>query len=456
MSADELPVVIDRTSPIPLAVQVARALRDAATHGGVRTGDRLPSSRALATRLGVSRTVTAAAYDQLHSEGWIAGRHGSGTYVTAAPARVLSGFDVARSDPALPERIDLVARTPSIDAIDPAAWRRAWRAAADRPPERRPQRGGIPEYRAAVAEHLLRHRGLVAGDSVLASAGTSSATGELAMAVLAPGDLVAVENPGYGRAVGALTAAGMRVLPVPVDGDGLCIDAIPDGVRAVFCTPAHQFPMGARMPAGRRVALIERARRDGWLIIEDDYDSELRYDSAPLPLLAALGPDVVAHLGTTSKILTPTLGVGWLAAPAEVIDAVLAHRSRTGTGPAIAGQAILAEFARGGDLARHLRRIRRQVAVRRATVVDALRAASISVIGDDAGAHVVIPLPSATAEDDVVERGADLGLSLDGLARHFHSSPPYRHGIALGYTACSSIELASAMPPVAALVRSRT
>lgn len=157
----------------------------------------------------------------------------------------------------------------------------------------------MPEFRATVVEHLLRHRGLaVAPQAVLATGGTTAAVAELAAVLMRPGDVVAVEEPGYPRAVGALRAAGLRVLPAPVDAEGLIVAALPDRARAVFCSPAHQYPLGATLSAGRRLALVAWAReRTAW-VLEDDYDGELRHHGAPLPLLASVGPDVVVHLGT--------------------------------------------------------------------------------------------------------------------------------------------------------------
>ncbi|MFF3569621.1 aminotransferase-like domain-containing protein [Nocardia jiangxiensis] len=445
MSQPDLPLLIDRTSATPLAVQVADGLRAAATEGRLRGGDRLPSSRTLAAQLGVSRTVITAAYDQLHAEGWLSGRHGSGTYLTASPAAAPhSPASVTAEDPAA-DLLDLVPGTPCVAAIDRAAWRRAWRAAGDRIPAAHKNRAGEPDYCEVVAEHLLRHRGLGAGSDtvVLATNGTGSAVSELAAALLRPGDAVAVEEPGYLRAVGALRAAGIRVVPVPLDVDGLRVDLIPPNVRAVYCTPAHQFPLGARLPATRRVALVDFARRTGALVIEDDYDGELRYDTAPLPLLATLAPDVVVHLGTTSKILSTTLGVGWLVATPEIANAVVAHREWTGTHPAPAGQRVLVELARHGDLARHLRRLRREMPPRRALLVDELRAHGLDVSGDDAGSHVTVPLPTAAQEERAVAAARTHGVLLDGLARH-HSGPPREFGIPLGYAALPPADLATA------------
>ncbi|AHH21585.1 putative transcriptional regulator [Nocardia nova SH22a] len=443
---DELVLSIDRGSGRPLAVQVADELRAAAIAGGLRGGDRLPSSRALARQLGVSRTVVTSAYDQLHAEGWISGRHGSGTYLAATPASAPEHTGVEALSDLGADLLDLVPGTPCVEAIDRAAWRRAWRAAGDRPPSAHKHRAGEPDYLATVAEHLLLHRGLTPGrdTAVLATAGIGTAVGELAHALFRPGDAVAIEDPGYQRAVGGLRNAGIRVVPVPTDADGLRVDLIPAGVRGVYCTPAHQFPLGARMPAARRVELVDFARRTGTWILEDDYDGELRYDSAPLPLLATLAPDRVIHLGTTSKILSTSLGTGWLVATREVTKAVLASRESAGTCPPPAGQLMLTELARHGDLARHLRRLRREMPPRRALVVATLRARGLTVAGDHAGSHVLVPLASAAAEQRAVVAARRRGVRLDSLARH-HTGDRHAFGVPIGYAALSRAELEHAI-----------
>jgi GntR family transcriptional regulator/MocR family aminotransferase len=438
------PLLLDRDGERPLAVQLADALRAATAGGTLRAGDRLPSTRALAVTLGVSRTVTAAAYDQLLAEGWAVGRRGAGTFVVGAPAgpspvprrETLPEPDAEGG----PEVISLRPGTPCLEVLDRAAWRRAWRAAADPPPDPSPEPVGLPTFRAAVVEHLLRHRGLPADPAhVLATSGSTAAVAELAR-TLPAGARVAVEEPGYQRAVGALRAAGLAVVGVPVDGAGLVVDALPGGLAAVYCTPAHQYPLGARLSAARRLALVERARAEGFLVIEDDYDGELRYDVAPLPLLAALGPDVVAHLGTASKLLTPTLGAGWLVAPPAVRAAVLDLRERTSARPARAGQRVFVALAAHGDLARHLRRLRRELAERRAAVAAAVRAAGHVVDGDAAGAHVLVPLPDVGVERAVIAAAAGRGVALDGLARHY-AGEPARAGLVLGYAEPPRAEL---------------
>ena len=475
MQSDDLPIVLERGGPEPLAVQVADALRAAASSGALRVGDRLTSTRALASRLGVSRTVTAAAYDQLLAEGWLAGRRGSGTFVTAAPPAAepqgppVTGepagepdSDADPADPADPagaadaagtDQIDLTAGRPCLWVLDRSAWRRAWRTASDRAPAGRPEHAGNAGFRRAVVEHLLRHRGLNARpDQVLATSGTTSALAELA-GLLPRGAAVGLEEPGYQRAAEVMLAAGLRVVPVPVDEKGLRVDALPDGLAAVYCTPAHQFPLGSRLSAQRRVQLVELARARGMLIVEDDYDGELRYDVAPLPLLAALGPDVVVHLGTSSKLLTFTLGVGWLVAPPACQARLLAARRRGAIRPAPAGQLVFAALAEYGDLARHLRRLRRELSERRLLVVELLSRAGVPVLGDAAGAHLRVPLPDAEAERAVVGRARRAGVLAPALA-DYHLGTPATFGISVGYAGPSHGQLHRAVTVLASVAHS--
>ncbi len=294
--------------------------------------------------------------------------------------------------------------------------------------------------------------GLVVGpDRVLATAGSTAAVAELA-ALLPVGARVALEEPGYQRAVGALAAGGVEVVAAEMDAGGLRVDRLPEGLAGVYCTPAHQFPLGSRLSAQRRVALVRRARAEGFLVIEDDYDGELRYDVAPLPLLAALGPDVVAHLGTASKLLTPTLGVGWLVAPPGLQVALVAARERTGTRPATAGQQVFTELAGHGDLARHLRRLRRELAARRELVMAGLARHEVVAQGDAAGAHVLLELPSASVEDALVAAASADGIAVAGL-RGCHRGIAATFGVSLGYAAPAEAALVRAVDVIGRLVR---
>jgi DNA-binding transcriptional MocR family regulator len=244
------------------------------------------------------------------------------------------------------------------------------------------------------------------------------------------------------------------VVPLPVDDDGLVAEAVPPGLAAVYCTPAHQYPLGRRLSAARRLALVARARAEGWWVLEDDYDGELRYDVAPLPLLAALGPDVVVHLGTTSKIVSPTLGVGWLVAPAPLRAELVARRIATGTYPARAGQRVFAALADSGDLARHLRRLRRELVARRAEVLAAVAAGGARAEGDQAGAHVLVPLADAATEQAVLAAAAARGVAVDGLGRHWTAPAPHRPGgLVLGFAAPTRADLVRALPVLTGALR---
>ncbi|HEY2195113.1 MAG TPA: PLP-dependent aminotransferase family protein [Actinomycetospora sp.] len=474
MSAVSSVVVgLDRDAGVPLAVQLAGALRRAALDGRLRPGDRVPATRVLARELGVSRTVTSAAYDQLVAEGWLGARHGSGTVVTAAPPSGPRVNDRAprtpdvRTEPSSPPPTDLRPGAPCLEVLDTAAWRRAWRRAGDLAPAERPEHAGSPVYRAAVAEHLLRHRGIpAAADELLATAGTTAGLAEVLGVLRAARGRplrVGIEDPGYRRAAGVARAAGDEVVGLAVDADGLVVDAVPAGLDVVGVSPAHQYPLGGRLPVARRGALVEQARAEGFVVVEDDYDGELRYDVAPLPVLAALAPDVVVHLGTASKIATPTLGVGWMVAPPALREEVLAVRRATGTRPAPAGQAVLAAWAADGALGRHLARLRRELGARRALVVAAVAQAGHGVLGDRAGAHLVVPLACPADEATVVARAAAAGLLVDGLGEHrlgpaggarsgVGGAPPPPYGVLVGWAAPTRAELVEALARWAAVL----
>jgi GntR family transcriptional regulator/MocR family aminotransferase len=449
-------VVLDRGSGTPLSVQLADALRAATAGGTLRPGDRLPSTRELAGALRVSRTVTAAAYDQLLAEGWAEGRRGVGTFVVgAAAAPPLPAAVRPKPSRAISAAADLRAGAPCLEVLDRAAWRRAWRAAGDLAPDVGTESAAYPAFQRAVTEHLLRHRGLAAApQDVLATAGTSAAVAEVAR-LLPAGSRVGVEDPGYQRVVGALRASGVEVVPLPVDDHGLVVEAVPAGLAAVYCTPAHQYPLGRRLTAARRLALVARARAEGWWVLEDDYDGELRYDVAPLPLLAVLGPDVVVHLGTTSKIVSPTLGVGWLVAPTQLKAELVARRTATGIRPARAGQRVFAALADSGDLARHLRRLRRELVARRAEVLAAVAAGGAQAEGDQAGAHVFVPLADAATEQAALAAAAARGVAVDGLGRHWTGPAPHRPaaGLVVGFAAPTRADLTRALPVLTAALR---
>jgi GntR family transcriptional regulator/MocR family aminotransferase len=431
----DLPFVVERHAALPLSVQLGRQLRDAMNDGRVKAGERLPSSRALASALGVSRTVVTAAYEQLYAEGWLEGRHGSGTYVAdiapsgAAPAAKASRGGMKPAPVSAPA-VDLRPGVPWVLALDTPAWRRAWRLAATVPPAARPDPRGLPGLRIALVDYLRRSRGVACPvERVLVTRGATNGLDLLAATVLRPGDRVGVEEPGYADARSVLAARGAEVVPCPVDDDGLIVDSLPDDLRIVYTTPSHQYPLGGRLPVPRRQALLAWARRNGALIAEDDYDSEFRYDVAPLPALYGLAPDVTVYLGTTTKTLAPDVGVGWLVARPDLVEAMADTRERFNDRTAVVPQEAVRILLERGDLDRHIRRMRTEYGSRRAAAVEAL--GHLPLLGGTAGLHLVVELPSETT-CRVLEGAAERGVLLVPLASRY-AGPPRMHGLIIGY-----------------------
>ncbi|MFD0899552.1 MocR-like pyridoxine biosynthesis transcription factor PdxR [Actinomadura sediminis] len=434
-----LPIVVDRDADESLHAQLAGQLRGAMRDGRLAAGDRLPATRALAARLGVSRTVVTEAYEQLYAEGWLVGRHGSGTFVaegvTADPEPGAGRVRAAEPEPG-DGVIDLRPGLPWVGALDTPAWRRAWRLASGVPPRWRQDPRGLPGLRAELAEHVRRNRGVHCPD-VLVTRGATNGLDLLAATVLRPGDRVGVEDPGYRRARAVLAGRGAEPVPCPVDEHGLVVEALPDDLRLVYTTPSHQFPMGGVLPVPRRRALLAWARRTGALIAEDDYDGEFRYDVAPLPALYGLDPEVVVYLGTTSKILTVDMGVGWLVGRPDLVEAVARRRAELNDRTPVVPQEALRLLLERGDVDRHVRRMSREYARRRAAVVAAL--AGLRLHGDTAGLHLVVDVPGDPA--DVAARAAARGVLVDTLEQH-SAGPAAASGLVIGYgTAAGPAEL---------------
>jgi GntR family transcriptional regulator / MocR family aminotransferase len=487
-SPSGLPVVVERAAPAPLAVQISAQLEAAVTDGVLRAGDRLPSSRDLASSLGVSRTVVTNAYARLFAEGWLEGRHGSGTYVADVAARravppvsrhraaplpdALAPAAVPRAPAAAgepggrPAPIDLQPGISWADGIEPAAWRRAWRQAGAHLPSRWPDPYGLPELREEIAGYLRRSRGLaVRPEQVLITQGVSSGLALLADALLTPGDKAGIEEPGYPTGREVLHRAGARVVPCRVDAHGIVPEELPGDLTLLYTTPAHQYPLGGRLPVSRRQALIGWAKATGAIIVEDDYDSEFRYDVGPLPALHSMDPDVIVYLGTASKILATAFGAGWLVAPSQLVDKLAALRPQLGERiPEPVQYAILA-LLRSGDLERHVRKMRLEYARRRAALVDGLTCADPPVavadadqnrvpfrlLGDTAGIHVVLELPDGYPAASLVAAAAERGVRVYPLDRYF-AGPLAISGLILGYGTATLPEVRTAAAKLAPLL----
>ena len=436
-----VPVTLDRGSGVPLARQLATGVREQVVGGVLPVGRRLPSTRALAIDLGVSRSVTEQAYDQLTAEGWLESRRGSGTYVAAgaAPRRPRRPIGPRAKQPGL---LRLDTGTPWIDARHRAAWRRAWRdVSVATPPRGYDDPAGLPALRDELAGHLARTRGLTCdADEILVTTGTIGGLAQV-LSALPPGS-VAHEDPGYRAAAEAIRADGRAIHDVPATQPPADLD----GCVAAYVTPAHQHPLGPVMSGADRLVLLAAARRVDAVVIEDDYDSEFRYDVAPVPALAALDREVVAYLGTTSKTVAPSMRLGWLVAPAGLHRRIRDRREITHDQPAWPVQRAFVSLLRDGYVDQVVRSARRVYAARAGRVVAALSGLA-DPIQPVAGMYVTVPLPPATA-GRVAESARDAGFELPLLRDYCRTAR--LSGVIIGFGGCTDEELERAL---AAIVR---
>lgn len=467
-------LAVDLTDRRDRATVIYRALLAAIRGGRLAVGDRLPPTRELAKDLGVSRATVAVAYERLVAEGFLATRVGAGTFVTdlgapSPPRRARQGALRPREGwtftpsptsgtQAKPQH-DLRVGIPDASLFPFDAWRRLVGAelrVGAHDPGTYAAPAGLPRLREAIARCVGFTRGVTADpDDVIVTRGAQQALDLVARVLVAPGDVVAVEDPGYPQARDVFAAHGARVVPVPVDEEGLVVDGVPPVARVVYTTPSHQFPYGPPLSQARRVALLDLAHRHGIAVVEDDYDSEFRFVDGPLDTLHALDTHGrVLYLGTYSKTLLPALRLGYLVVPPSLRDALLAARQLAdGYGdPAI--EAALAVFISDGQFAAHVRRARTAYAERRAL----LRAELARQLGDHvrvvpsaAGLHLTATFHHPGTDDRALARAAlRHGVALDALSAYALTADP-RPGLVLGYGA---LDPASVRPALEVLVRS--
>lgn len=440
-----LPLALDRAAAAPLPQQLARGIRDLMAGGVLAPNDPVPATRALAAQVGVSRGTVVAAYEQLLAEGWLVASGGRDTRVNPklravrpqpAPAPMPPVIATGRTPPLL----DLRPGRPHQAEVVGPAWRSAWRRAADAPVDVPDVPLGWPQLREAITEHLRRMRAVVrSADQVAISAGGREG---LALLLTATGvSSVGVEDPGYPSLRRVLVAAGVRLVPLPTDSHGLITDALPeDAPDLIVVTPSHQYPLGGSLPINRRQQLLDWAARHGVWVVEDDYDSELRYTSEPLPALTAMDTEGrVTLLGTFSKTLTPALATGFLVLPPALIPAVTRIRADLGMPVGLVTQRALAYFLESEALARHTQRMRQLYRRRRDLVVHALQdVAGIAVHPMDGGLHAVIEFERD--EGDVLTRLEQLGVQASALSGYW-SGAAARSGLVFGFGGVTEPEL---------------
>lgn len=471
-----LPIVLDRKSNIPVSTQIVTAVRDFVAIGSLKAGEAVPSTRYLASQLGVARGTVVAAFDQLVAESYLVATPGgktivhedAGTLVHAVPrsekrnkarqqSHQLKGNQTRHSVGNAANRraskllgqvdartieidsdvtkIDLRPRSKrAVEATD-SAWREAWRKAAQYEQlSAQDSVQGLYRLRVAIAEHLRLMRSMVVEpEDIFITTGAREGLFQVLNAI-GPSPLVGVEAPGYAGLKRVIERTPARSVDLNVDSDGVVVSSI-SNVDAVLATPNHLYPAGGSMPAPRRHELLAAAARDGFLVIEDDIDSEYRHVGPVMPSLWELAPSVVAHLGTFALVMTSDARIGYVVAPTRLHAELIAVRNELGAAPSPIAQRAVASYLENGGLRRQITKRRREL-LRRKELVNSILGAE--VVQHNAGAMAVIATDSADLASRIVENCASHGVVVDELRQYWGSDSA---GIALGYGEVTSHEL---------------
>jgi GntR family transcriptional regulator/MocR family aminotransferase len=417
----------------PPGAQVEQQLRELIRSGRLPTGARLPSTRTLASDLGVSRGVAVRAYAQLAAEGYLQPRRGAPPVVVSTPREPLAWEAIEEDVPVALARYNLRPDLPDLWLFPRAQWLRASRAALGRAAHHDLAYGepfGAAALRHQLAPFLARTRGVVAtAANTAVFSGSTQGLLVLASVLRARGARrIAVEDPGHRWRTRTLAASGLEVVPVDVDENGLDVAALRDA-DAVVVSPDHHFPSGAALSGDRRRALVDWAERGGRLVIEHDYDAHFRYDRSAAGALQALAPDHVAYVGSASALLAPTIRLGWAVLPARLVVPVANAMFADVIALSRLTQHTLAEFIARGYLDRHLRRARSAYKRRRELVCATLP----GVRGRPAGLFVSLPLPDDADESVVLADARRRRVALDGVNEH--ASRPQPPGVVIGFAA---------------------
>lgn len=435
----EIFVRLDRQSSETLGSQLQNALRTAVREGRLQTDERLPSSRSLARDLGISRGLVQASYEQLEAEGYLRAVGGSGTRVAYSPQTAV--LTPPPPPPPATLAIDFAPGRPDLNSFPARDWLwacgEATRTASARDMGYGDPRGSI-RLRVTIASYLQRVRGAFAGpDGVVICNGFTQGTALTLAALRSAGTRsVAVEDPGDLAMQLLVRRAGLHPVFVPVDDSGLVVDELAaTEATAVIVTPAHQTPTGVVLSPERRLALLQWAERVGGVVIEDEYDSEFRYDKQPVGSLQGLGADRVVSIGSVSKSLAPAVRLGWVLAPPHLAPQIAEEKHLSDRGAPMLDQLALARLMESGRFDRHLRRMRGVYAARRSELVDAIdrHASHLELTGLAAGFHALAWLLEDVNEAEIIDAAAQRFVGLYGLGRYrspYSEGPP---GIVFGF-----------------------
>jgi GntR family transcriptional regulator/MocR family aminotransferase len=417
-----------------LGAQIEDQLRRAVRDGSLKGGARIPSTRDLARQLDVSRRVVVDAYAQLAAEGYLVLRQGARPKVSEAARPGETPPEAAGLSAPVP-RFDFRPRAPDVSSFPRATWLRSLRDALASITDADllyGDPGGVAALRSALAEYLGRVRGVAADPTrVVVTSGYSQGQGIVCRILKAGGaKRIAFENPSHPEQRRVATAAGLEIVPVPVDEGGVRIEALERAdVDAVVLTPAHQHPTGAVLASDRRPALLAWLRERDAIAIEDDYDAEYRYDRAAIGALQGLDPKRIVYAGSASKTLAPALRLGWLVVPPQLLDAVTDEKDLTDCGTARIEQLAFANFLTRGDLDRHLRRMRAEYRRRRDLLVEVLADSlpEATIRGIAAGLHATVELPAEYDERAILDEAHARRIDLTAMGEFWiepGSGPP--------------------------------
>jgi GntR family transcriptional regulator/MocR family aminotransferase len=465
--------------PAPLQKQLIDRLQQAILAGRLPAGSLLPSSRLLAAEMGVSRNTVVIAYEHLAAVGYvIADRQGTRVSPLSSPA--------ARGEPAVasaPPQVVYAARvvqfaashhqadnayaltpgTPALDRFPLAAWRRALERAMERALPRALGYGtpaGEPALRDAIAAHLRMARGVRCdGSQVVITEGAQEALNLCVRLLTNPGDVAWIEDPGYRGAKAAFNAGDLRVLPIPVDAEGVDVPADAwrrHAPKLLYTSPAHQYPTGAVLSVARRLALIAQARRCGAWVIEDDYDGEVRHTGEPIASMQGLVDEApVLYVGSFSKTMFPALRIGFVVLPRTIAAHAAVALQEMLRGGHRLEQLALAYFIESGEFGRHLGRMRRLYRERQQALRDALAGhfPAATILGGDCGMHLTLRLPASLDDRELAARAQSRGLNPRPLSGFAMWPAPETNGLVIGYGNTEAQRLGPAVKELAELVR---
>jgi GntR family transcriptional regulator / MocR family aminotransferase len=483
-------VTIDRNSTIPMYRQVYQSFRSAVMDGRLRAGERVPSTRALALELRVSRIPILNAYAQLLAEGYFESRTGAGTVISRSlPDPITKSSKSQRerirprlgprpvsansAEPSPPVRRILAKRTWGAFSVGQVAFAqfpfRVWNSLVARHSRNATAMSfdygdplGLEDLREAIAAYVRTARAVrCEANQIMIVSGSQHALEITSRVLLDHSCSVWMEEPGYTFARRVFRSRACRIVPIPVDDEGIDVN---EGIRrsptarVAFVSPSHQFPLGATMSASRRLQLIEWAERAGSWIIEDDYDSEYRYETMPIASLQGLDwNERVVYVGTFSKVLFPSLRLGYIVIPTDLVEQFVTVRVGVDIAPPGFFQHVLADFIREGHFSRHVRRMRALYSERRAMLIKCLRdelGPIARISGEQAGTHVTLLLKNTVSDVELVERAAKRGLSLVPLSNSYLGKT-VQQGLVLGFGSTPTETIPSSVRKLGTLLRSK-